>query len=258
MTLIPGFTLCVLSIQRIDTSCSWQILKAMYVSYSRLYSRHYVPNAGTPLAVGRYSRQCMSLIPDFTLGITYPMQGYPLLLVILKTMYICLLFKALLYVLRTLLVLLLAIVKAVYDSYSWLYTLCIKYPTHRHLLQLADTQGNVCLLFQTLLSALRTQRRDTSCSWQILKAMYVSYSRLYSRHYVPNAGTPLAVGRYSRQCMSLIPDFTLGITYPMQGHPLLLADTQGNVYVSCSREQFSVQGISQVMDNSCSRIYPRH
>ena len=68
--------------------------------------------------------------------------------------------------------------------------------------------------------------------------------------------TRLAVGVTQGKRLSLIPGFTLGITYPTQGHPLLLAILKA-MYVSCSREHFLVQCISQVMDNSCSRILPK-
>ena len=117
----------------------------------------------TRLAVGVTQGKHLSLIPDFTLGIIYVLNAWTLLAVgDTQAMYICLLFKAVLHALRTLRVLLLAILKAMYASYSRLYSRHYV-PDAGTPLAVGDTQGNVCLLFQALLSALRTQRRDTPC-----------------------------------------------------------------------------------------------
>ena len=51
LSLIPGFTLGI-TYPTHGQLLRLELLKVMYVSYSRLYSRHYVPNAVTPLAAG--------------------------------------------------------------------------------------------------------------------------------------------------------------------------------------------------------------
>ena len=132
--LIPHFTLGI-TYPTHEHLLLLVIRKAMYASYSTLYSRHASCTQRVLLLVLLKANVCLLFQTLLSAFYTSSMHGH-LLLVIFKTMYICLLFKALLHALRTLLVLLLAILKAVYVSYSWLYTL-----------------------------ALSTQRIDTSCRW---------------------------------------------------------------------------------------------
>ena len=182
MPLIPHFTLGI-TYPTHEHLLLLVIRKAMYASYSTLYSRHASCTQRVLLLVLLKANVCLLFQTLLSAFYTSSMHGH-LLLVIFKTMYICLLFKALLHALRTLLVLLLAILRAVYVSYSWLYTLGIKYPTHRHLLPLVILEA-MYASYSTLYS--RHPVSNASCCWCCSRQTYVSYSRLNSLHYAPIA-----------------------------------------------------------------------